>query len=100
VRPLVDILVGYDVDTTTAPGRARLRRMATLCKNYGQRVQFSLFECRVNPAQFETFESELVAVIDPTTDSLRIYTLIGGREQATRRHGKDRYVDFDDPLIL
>lgn len=96
----MDIVVGYDVDTTTPEGRRRLRRMAIVCKDYGQRVQFSLFECRVDPALYEEFESRLLQVVDPERDSLRVYSLAGPRAKSVRVWGKDRYFDFDDPLIL
>lgn len=95
----MDVLVAYDVNTTDADGPRRLRRVHTVCKNYGQRVQFSLFECRVNEAQLERLEADLLAELDLDRDSLRIYTLpTSGR--GLRAHGVDRYLDFDDPLIL
>lgn len=96
----MDVLVGYDVDTTTLDGRRRLRRMAIACKDFGQRVQLSLFECRVNDAQLEEFEARLVDIMDATQDNLRLYILKGGRDGCVRTHGRDAYVDFDDPLIL
>ncbi len=96
----LDVLVTYDVDTTTDAGRARLRKVAQVCKNYGQRVQFSVFELRVTEAQLEAFEARVLDVIDRDRDSLRIYILHGGREKSLRHHGLDRYTDFDDPLII
>jgi len=95
-----DVLVTYDVDTTTKEGRARLRKVAQICKNYGQRVQFSVFELSVSKAQLESFEAKLLDVINPNQDSLRIYVLHGGREKSLRHYGIDRYTDFDDPLIV
>lgn len=99
-REKFDVLVAYDVDTLSKDGQARLRRVATVCKNFGQRVQFSVFECRVTLAQLEDLEAQLLRVINPKTDSLRIYILYGGRERCVRAHGCDRYQDFDEPLIL
>jgi len=96
----IDVLVTYDVDTTTKEGRARLRKVAQICKNYGQRVQFSVFELSVSKAQLESFEAKLLDIINPNQDSLRIYVLHGGREKSLRRYGIDRYIDFDDPLIV
>lgn len=96
----MDLLIGYDVDTTSPEGRRRLRRAAIVCKDYGQRVQRSVFECRVTPAQLESLEARLLKLIDPTTDSLRIYVFHGGRDGAVRVYGKDAYRDFDDPLIF
>ncbi|MCM8748665.1 CRISPR-associated endonuclease Cas2 [Thermomicrobiaceae bacterium CFH 74404] len=95
-----DILVTYDVAITTKAGLRRLRKVATVCQNYGQRVQLSVFECRVTLAQLEQLESELLSIIDPKNDSLRIYVLYGGRNRSLRAHGLDRYVDFDEPMVL
>jgi CRISPR-associated protein Cas2 len=78
----LDILVTYDVNTETKEGRRRLRKVATACKSYGQRVQFSVFECRVNEAQYESFWAKLVNIIDPQLDSLRLYKLRAPREQS------------------
>jgi len=100
VRNKFDILVAYDVDTVSEDGQARLRRVATVCKNFGQRVQFSIFECRVTQAQLEELEAKLLQVINPNTDSLRIYILYGGREKCLRAYGNDRYRDFDEPLVV
>jgi len=96
----MDILVSYDVNTETKSGRNRLRKVATLCKNYGQRVQFSVFECRVNEAQYEMFQAQLVQVIDKQTDSIRFYRLLAPRERSVLSFGVDKYTDFDEPLIL
>ncbi len=96
----LDVLVAYDVDTLSEDGQRRLRRVAQICKNYGQRVQLSLFECRVSLAQLEELEAKLLKIMDLEKDSLRIYLLYGGRKKSLRAHGKDRYTDFDGPLIL
>ena len=100
MRNKFDILVAYDVDTVSEVGQARLRRVATVCKNFGQRVQFSIFECRVTRAQLEELEAKLLQIINPNTDSLRIYILYGGREKCLRAYGNDRYRDFDEPLVV
>jgi CRISPR-associated protein Cas2 len=92
--------VSYDVNTETKEGRRRLRKVATACKSYGQRVQFSVFECRVNEAQYESFWAKLVNIIDPQLDSLRLYKLRAPREQSLQCYGIDKYTDFDEPLIL
>ena len=90
----------YDVNTETKAGRRRLRKVATACKNYGQRVQFSVFECRVNEVQYEAFQAELRKLIDEKLDSIRFYRLPSPREQAVVSFGRDQYTDFDEPLIL
>lgn len=96
----MDLLVAYDVNTETREGRRRLRRIAKTCLTYGQRVQFSVFECRVNQAQLEEFEARLTQIMDKETDSLRIYILAGRRERYLRVHGVDQYVDYDEPIVL
>ena len=75
------VLVTYDVNTETAAGRQRLRKVAKACVNYGQRVQNSVFECILDAAQYTLFKAELTALIDPATDSLRFYQL-GNRYKA------------------
>lgn len=96
----MDIVVAYDVNTEDRAGRRRLRRIAKTCEAFGQRVQLSVFECRVNQAQLEEFESRLISIMNKDTDSLRIYVLMGGREQSVRVYGVDGYVDFDEPLVF
>ena len=69
------VLVTYDVSTQEAAGRRRLRRVAKLCQNHGQRVQMSVFECALDSSQFVAFRDKLVNEIDPAADSLRFYFL-------------------------
>ena len=69
------VLITYDVDTTSAEGRRRLRQVAKQCVNYGQRVQQSVFECRLDAAQFQQVKHILEGLIDTSTDSLRFYNL-------------------------
>lgn len=95
-----DLLVTYDVETSTSAGRRRLRRVAKVCEGYGQRVQYSVFECRLNRAQLDELQHRLVQETNPQEDSIRIYVLKGGREGALFTHGRDDYRDFDKPLIL
>lgn len=96
----MDILVTYDVNTETSAGRRRLRKVAIVCKNFGQRVQFSVFECRVNEAQYEVFRNKLLGIIDAKVDNLRFYKLPAPREKHLECFGVDKYIDFDEPLIL
>ena len=88
------------MDTLSEEGRKRLRKVAAICKNFGQRVQLSVFECAVTRVQLEDLEAKLLEVIDPNRDSLRIYLLLGGRERCLRAYGCDRHQDFEDPLVL
>ena len=76
------ILITYDVETVTGKGQKRLRQVAKACMNYGQRVQNSVFECLLDPAQYKELEAELVMMMDVQKDSLRFYNL--GEKYATK----------------
>jgi len=95
----MDLVVTYDVNTETKAGRRRLRKVAQICQNYGQRVQLSVFECRVGPLEMERLRNELQETIDDDRDSLRIYKLSGSRDRVVVTMGRDAYVNYDDPLI-
>ena len=69
------VLVTYDVETTTADGKRRLREVAKICMNYGQRVQYSVFECLVDPLQYKQLKTKLMKIIDEERDSLRFYNI-------------------------
>ena len=69
------VLVTYDVNTESEGGKRRLRRVAKLCENFGQRVQCSVFECLVDPAQWADLSHRLCLEIDKERDSLRFYFL-------------------------
>lgn len=94
------VLVTYDVSTETRAGRRRLRRVAKVCLNYGQRVQKSVFECKVDQAGLEALQRYLLKVICEEEDSLRIYRLNEPLEHNVREYGKFRAVDFEAPLIV
>lgn len=96
----MQVLVAYDVVTETAAGRRRLRKVAQACKNYGQRVQKSVFECSVNQIQYETMLRNLLKCIDEKEDSLRIYRLKEPREQFVEVYGVGETIDFEKPLIV
>lgn len=93
------VLVTYDVNTETAAGKKRLHKVAKLCEDYGQRVQNSVFECLVDPAQIKLLQARLEKIIDPEVDSLRYYYL--GSEWRTRvEHvGAKKSLDLEGPLI-
>lgn len=96
------VLTTYDVSTTTKAGRNRLARVARACLDYGQRVQNSVFECQVTPAQFAQLRHRLLGIIDPAEDSIRFYYL-GRNDRAKRRvehHGVKPSTDLDGPLIV
>jgi CRISPR-associated protein Cas2 len=94
------ILVTYDVSTKTAEGEKRLRRVAQVCQDFGQRVQKSVFECSVNQATYEELTRQLVRCIDKDEDSLRFYRLVEPRDKYQKVFGLDHAVDFEAPLIF
>lgn len=96
----MEVLVCYDVSTETKAGRRRLRRVANVCLGFGQRVQKSIFECRVTAAQLEELQDRLVREIDEGEDCLRIYQLAGPRERFVRVWGTPPPHDFREPLIV
>lgn len=94
------ILITYDVNTQDAKGRARLRKVAKKCLNYGVRVQNSVFECVVDPAQLRVLKHELTELIDKEKDSLRLYDL--GKQYRTKvEHiGAKPTLSVEESLIL
>lgn len=94
------VLITYDVNTETAAGRARLRKVAKQCVNYGRRVQNSVFECIVDNAQCIMLKSLLADIIDVSVDSLSFYYL--GNKYATKveQIGVDKGIAADDVLIV
>ncbi len=90
----------YDVATDTAAGRQRLRRVAKVCEAFGQRVQKSVFECIVNPAEFEQLRHRLRKEIDEGEDNLRIYRLQEPRERYLQVMGRRVELDLHDPMVL
>ena len=94
------IIVTYDVSTETKEGRRRLRRVAKICEGIGQRVQKSVFECRVNQMQYEELERNLLAEINDKQDNLRLYRLTEPVELHIKEHGHFRAVDFEGPLVI
>jgi CRISPR-associated protein Cas2 len=94
------VLVSYDVATTDKDGQRRLRRVAQICKNYGQRVQYSVFECIVDPAQWTRLKQRLQNEIKPSEDSLRFYFLGSNWEKRVEHVGAKPSFDQEGPLIV
>jgi len=94
------VLVSYDVATGDKSGARRLRRVAKICSNHGQRVQFSVFECLVDPAQWVVMRQQLISVIDETEDSLRFYFLGSNWRRKVEHIGAKESIDQEGPLIL
>lgn len=94
------VLVTYDVNTTEEGGRKRLRRVAKACEDYGQRVQFSVFEIEIDPAQWTRLKARLEGAIDPRHDSLRYYFLGANWTRRVEHVGAKPATDLNGPLIL
>jgi CRISPR-associated protein Cas2 len=94
------VLVSYDVKTSESGGNKRLRRVAKACKDYGQRVQYSVFECIVDPAQWTVFRQRLIDEIDPEKDSLRFYFLGSNWKRKLEHIGAKKSFDQEGPLIV
>lgn len=94
------VLITYDVNTEDAAGRKRLRQIVRQCVNYGQRVQNSVFECMLDPAQCKLLQAKLLSIMDPDKDSLRFYYLGSRYEKKIEHFGcKQTYLP-EEPLIL
>lgn len=94
------VLITYDVNTETAAGKKRLRQIAKQCVNYGQRVQNSVFECKLDPVQCRMLQTKLLGIMDKEKDSLRFYYLGNNYENKIEHFGcKETYLP-DDPIII
>ncbi len=94
------VLVSYDVKTSDPGGARRLRRVAKVCRNFGQRVQYSVFECIVDPAQWTKMRQMLIDEIDEESDSLRFYFLGSNWRHKVEHIGAKETVDQEGPLII
>ncbi len=94
------VIVSYDVATDSAAGRRRLRRVANACKDFGQRVQNSVFECLVDPEQWTRFRARLLSEFHPEKDSLRFYFLGKAWKGRKEHHGAKPIQEPDEPLII
>lgn len=94
------VLVTYDVNTEDSMGRKRLRMVAKVCVNHGQRVQNSVFECLLNPTEFAKFRDELETQIDPDKDSLRYYFLGKNWKNRVEHVGAKKSYDPEDTMII
>lgn len=94
------VLVTYDVKTEDRAGRRRLRRVARACLDFGQRVQFSVFECEVDPAQWAALRECLIEEIDADYDSLRFYRLGAEGRKKIEHVGAKASLDLQGPLLF
>jgi len=96
----MDVLVAYDIADTDGAGAARLRRICDICGKYGQRVQYSVFECRLSPTRMARMTGEIADVIDRQRDSVVIYRFPGRIEDSTLRLGRTGGRELGKPWIL
>ena len=94
------VLITYDVNTQTPAGRARLRKVAKQCTNYGQRVQNSVFECILDAAKVREVKEKLIRLIDEENDSIRFYYLGNNYKNKVEHIGIKESFDVEDTLIL
>lgn len=94
------IIVTYDVNTTSVSGQKRLRKVAKVCQNYGQRVQNSVFECLIDASQYAALKIELSEIIDKEKDSLRFYRLGKNYKNKVEHIGAKKPIDLEEPLII
>lgn len=94
------MLITYDVSTINPAGRRRLRRVAKACLDYGQRVQNSVFECEVDPAQWAALRGRLVSEIKIEEDSLRFYRLGADGKRRVEHVGAKPATDLEGPLLF
>lgn len=94
------VLITYDVNVTTETGKSRLRKVAKQCVNHGQRVQNSVFECLLDPAQFAELKHRLEGIVDPKTDSLRYYFLGNNWKNRVEHFGAKSAYDPEGVLMI
>ncbi|MBU0699707.1 MAG: CRISPR-associated endonuclease Cas2 [Pseudomonadota bacterium] len=94
------MLISYDVATDDNGGQRRLRRVSRACQDYGQRVQYSVFECIVDPAQWTVLKDRLISEIDQKKDSLRFYYLGSNWKHRVEHVGAKVSIDQEGPLII
>lgn len=93
------VLITYDVNTETSAGQKRLRKVAKACEDYGQRVQHSVFECLIDPAQLKQLQARLDELIDVKTDSVRYYYLGNEWRRRVEHRGAKASIDMEGTLF-
>jgi len=94
------VVVSYDVSTKTSSGKKRLRKVAEVCLDNGLRVQNSVFECNVDPEQWEYFKEQLLSIYNKEEDSLRFYFLGANWQRRLEHYGKETNLNIEDLLIV
>lgn len=94
-------ILAYDISTTSASGRKRLRKIAQTCENYGQRVQKSVFEFQLDEKTFIQLKKEVLKLMNSKQDNIRIYKIIEPKENYVEEHGNFKTIDYEkDSLII
>lgn len=94
------VLITYDISTVTKAGQKRLRQIAKACLDYGQRVQNSVFECKVDSAQYVELKNQLVSIMDSDKDSVRFYNLGNNWQPKVEHFGQKQPYDPDGLLMV
>ena len=94
------VLITYDINTETGNAARRLRRIAKACLDYGQRVQYSVFECEIDQARWVKLKAELIGEINEECDSLRFYYLGANWKRRVEHVGAKPVLDLDGPLLF
>lgn len=94
------VLVTYDINTESYGGARRLRQIAKTCQNHGQRVQNSVFECVITPAEFVSLKNKVFAIMDKEKDSIRFYLLGKNTAGKIEHYGAALAYEHDGPIIL
>jgi CRISPR-associated protein Cas2 len=94
------VLISYDINTMGTGGQRRLRNVAKTCLDYGSRVQFSVFECEVDPTQWVFLKDKLLKIVDLQKDSIRFYMLGSNWERRIEHYGAKKPVDLHGTLII
>ena len=93
------VLISYDVSTSGAAGRTRLRKVAKECQNHAQRVQNSVFEADLDYSSFLK-KDRLCKLINPDEDSLRFYYLGNNWEKRIEHVGAKKTYNPEGVLII
>jgi CRISPR-associated protein Cas2 len=96
----MDVLITYDINTTTRDGEKRLGRVARICEGYGTRAQKSVFECRISETRLQQLLIELIDVIVPGVDSVHIYRFIGSVSESRTSIGRKVIHEVGEPWII
>lgn len=94
------VLVTYDIKTVDNEGKKRLRNVAKICINYGQRVQDSVYECEVSEQEFLIMKSKILKIINDEEDSVRFYRLGTKYKNKIEHYGAKKSYDVTDAFII